>query len=121
MNFTVLPITRIRPAGEVRLRTDRHGVPGMAARAAVAADYHRVASDHLFDTDLMVCTALGAEMGDARRFRLSEGQRSLGVFDGHFSPFIVTSKDRNGNSRLAVFFQIGVSVETILVELEQPP
>ena len=68
VNLTVLPITGIRPAGEMRLRADRDGVPGVAARAAVAADH-----------------------------------------------------DRNGNSRLAVLFQIGVPVETILVELEQPP
>jgi len=84
VNFTVLPITRIRPAGEMRLRTNRDGVPGVAARAAVAADHHRAARDHLFHADLMVCAALGTDMGHAGCFRLSEGHRSLRFFVGHF-------------------------------------
>jgi len=46
-------------------------MPGVAARAAVAPDHHRFAAKHLFDGDVMFGSATGAQMRNARLFRLT--------------------------------------------------
>ena len=52
-----------------RFRKD--GMPGVAARTAVAPDHHRFAAKHLFDGDVMFRSATRTQMRNARLFRLT--------------------------------------------------